>query len=309
MFLADTHCDTLYQMTNEGKDFGKNDLHIDLDKLSGYEGYAQFFACFSDPIFGGAAKEKCLDMIDTFYQMVQKYNGRVLACFCGKDLDRASEEKKNAAFLSIEGGEPVESLSDLRNFYRLGVRMMALTWNPANAIATGVGGDPRRGVTEFGKDVIREMNRLGMAVDVSHLNEQSFWDTAAVSRAPVIASHSNARAVCGHVRNLTDTQFHAIVQMGGYVGMNLCPLFLNDKGEADISDIVRHIEHFMALGGEHTVGIGADFDGIDTLPREIESVRDVYKLFDELAVLGYSDELLRALAFGNFRHMVKHVIG
>ena len=213
--------------------------------------------------------------------------------------------------MSIEGGEGIYSLAHLRNFYRLGVRIIALTWNFSNHIASGaLETDETRGLTEFGKLVVAEMNRLGIFADVSHLNDKSFYDVAEYSNKPIIASHSNARAVCRSKavcpveRNLTDDQFEIIKKSGGCVGINFCPDFLNESGKADIEDIIRHIEHFMSLGGEDNVGIGADFDGIDSTPDGINGVEDIYKIFDRLLQKGYTENQIEKISHKNFERIL-----
>lgn len=307
MIIADAHCDTVYRILDEGG--WDSSFHINPDKLKKYDGYIQFFACYSDPVYHGGSRERLMRLIDVFHEETASREG-ISFCRTAKEIETALAEKKAAALLSIEGCEPVESLSDLRNYYRLGVRMASLTWNPENRLATGVGGsDQERGMTAFGKQAALEMNRLGMIVDVSHMNERSFWDLAELSDRPFAASHSNAKSLCGHVRNLTDRQFQCICERKGFVGINLYPLFLSNSKKAGIDDVIRHIEYFMGLGGSDTVGIGADFDGVDALPDGISGPEDLWKIFDRLAQLGYSDDLLEKLSYKNLLSLIRLVAG
>lgn len=290
--LFDTHCDTLCRVRDNNKSLEKNDCHADLSRMTRYKSCTQVFACFIDPVYKSCAAQRAMELIDTFYQNT-------------KDMP-----KNVKAILSIEGGEGIDSLSALRNYYRLGVRIAALTWNFSNHIAAGaMEKDETKGLTEFGKKVVKEMNRLGMLIDVSHLNDKSFYDIADCTEEPIIATHSNSRAVCRSrvicpvERNLTDDQFNVIKQSGGCVGINFFPDFLNESGKAGIDDIVRHIDHFMEIGGEDNIGIGADFDGVDCLPEGINGVQDTYKVFDRLLQLGYSDNQVEKISHKNFERI------
>lgn len=292
--IFDTHCDTLCSVLDYGKSIVMNDCHVDIERMKKYEQYTQVFACFIDPVYKSCAADRTLNLIDTFHNTVS---------------DKLPDNVRG--ILSIEGGEGIYSLAHLRNFYRLGVRIIALTWNFSNHIASGaLETDETRGLTEFGKLVVAEMNRLGIFADVSHLNDKSFYDVAEYSNKPIIASHSNARAVCRSKavcpveRNLTDDQFEIIKKSGGCVGINFCPDFLNESGKADIEDIIRHIEHFMSLGGEDNVGIGADFDGIDSTPDGINGVEDIYKIFDRLLQKGYTENQIEKISHKNFERIL-----
>lgn len=292
--IFDTHCDTLCSVLDYGKSIVMNDCHVDIERMKKYEQYTQVFACFIDPVYKSCAADRTLNLIDTFHNTVS---------------DKLPDNVRG--ILSIEGGEGIYSLAHLRNFYRLGVRIIALTWNFSNHIASGaLETDEMRGLTGFGKLVVAEMNRLGIFADVSHLNDKSFYDVAEYSNKPIIASHSNARAVCRSKavcpveRNLTDDQFEIIKKSGGCVGINFCPDFLNESGKADIEDIIRHIEHFMSLGGEDNVGIGADFDGIDSTPDGINGVEDIYKIFDRLLQKGYTENQIEKISHKNFERIL-----
>lgn len=293
--IFDTHCDTLCKVRDYGKALAKNDCHVDIERMKKYRSYTQVFACFIDPIYKSCAQERTLKLIDTFHENTYNLPDNV------------------KAILSIEGGEGITDLSALRNFYRLGVRIVALTWNYSNHIASGaLETDKTRGLTEFGKRVVEEMNGLGMFADVSHLNDRSFYDIAQITTLPIIATHSNSRSVCRTKmvcpveRNLTDDQFRIICHSGGCVGINFCPDFLSESGRAGIDDIVKHIEHFMSLGGENHIGIGADFDGIERLPEEISGVQDMYKVFDRLCKIGYTDEQIEKISHKNFERIFEN---
>ncbi len=304
--IIDTHCDTISEVLSKNKSLRKNDMHIDLERLENYPQYTQFFACFSDPVYRAGALSHCLAVVDRLYREMERNSDKAALCRRYAEIEECRQQGKTAAVLSLEGGEPIESMAALRILYGLGVRCIALTWNYSNHLAAGVlEPDPARGLTAFGRQALAEMERLGIMADVSHFNDRSFWDLAAVYKKPIIATHSNARAVCAHPRNLTDAQFLKIRETGGCVGINLYPVFLRQDGPANITDIIRHIEHFMALGGEDSVGIGADFDGVDALPVGIRGVEDLEKIFDALAQIGYPDQLLEKIAYKNFERVLE----
>ncbi len=286
--VFDTHCDTLCSVLDGGKSINSNDCHVDMERMKEYENYTQVFACFIDPIYRDSAVERTLKLIDTYHQSTNNLPENV------------------HAMLSIEGGEGITSLSMLRNYHRLGVKIAALTWNFSNHIASGAfEKDNKRGLTDFGKTVVKEMNNLGMFIDVSHLNRKSFYDIASISQMPIIATHSCSDSVCSHVRNITDDQFRIIRESGGCVGINFYPDFLTEERECSAQDIVRHINHFMELGGDENIGIGADFDGVDKLPNGISGVQDMYKVFDRLKKEGYTDVQIEKISHKNFERVLE----
>jgi len=186
---------------------------------------------------------------------------------------------------------------------------MCLTWNHRNELADGVfeqesGG----GLTLFGRNVVKEMNRLGMLIDVSHLGEKGFWDVIECSKSPIAATHTNAKTVCNHQRNLNDEQIKALASSGGVIGINMYSPHLTDNSKATISDVIAHIEHVISIGGEDCVGIGADFDLIEDTPEGINGTEDMYKLFDELFKLNYPQRIIEKIAGGNFLRLVKEVL-
>lgn len=288
--VFDTHCDTLCCVLDDSKSLLKNDCHVDFTRMANYKQYTQVFACFIDPVYKSCAAERTMNLIDIFHQNTKNLSDSI------------------RAILSIEGGEGIYSLSALRNFHRLGVRIAALTWNFSNHIASGAFEENQsKGLTDFGKTVVEEMNRLGMFIDVSHLNRQSFYDIAKITKTPIIATHSCSDAVCNHVRNLTDDQFNIIKSTNGCVGINFYPTFLTKKDRCTIDDIVSHIDHFMVLGGEDNIGIGADFDGVYCLPEGINGVEDMYKVFDKLLEKGYSQNQIEKISHGNFERVMGRI--
>ncbi len=322
MKIFDAHCDTITAAMEKGRGIMANDLHCDIDRMKKYGGFVQVFAVFpywsiTCPYTGRKVQtvsreqvlRRTLGIIDFYYSQINENNDHITHCNSFGDIEAALAGGKIASLLSIEGGETLQgSLSNLRIFYRLGVRSMCLTWNYRNELADGAdenitGG----GLSNFGREVVAEMNRLGMLVDVSHLSDRGFWDVIEISSDPVIASHSNSRKVCGHRRNLTDEQILALKQKGGVMGINLCEDFLNPSGRATLADVIKHIEHVAGLAGEDFLGLGADFDGIDTTPEGVGGVHDIGKIFNELLKLNYSEEFIRKFAGLNFLRVFQKV--
>ncbi len=208
--------------------------------------------------------------------------------------------------MSIEGCEALEgNIDNLYSLYDEGIRLATLTWNYKNCVATGVGeSNLGGGLTDFGKEAVKEMERLGIIVDVSHLSDEGFYDVEKHTEKPFIASHSNSRAVCNHPRNLTDDQLKIIGERGGMAGLNMCVDFLSDRGETDRSDILRHAEHMLNVCGENSVCLGCDFDGIFTTPKDMENVSKIDGLL-ELMENEFGKDITYKIAVGNFMRIME----
>lgn len=311
MIIVDAHCDTITKIMEKGTQLRKNDCHVDIDRLKAKGNYVQFFAAFIDPAYCQAyALKRALQIIDEFYRQIEVNKDDIMICCNYNDIEEAVKANKIAAVLSIEGGETLQGdLGVLRMLYRLGVRSICLTWNHRNEIADGVKDESSGGgLTPFGREVVKEMNRLGMLIDLSHISKTGFWDVLECTSAPVIVSHSNAQRLCAHRRNLTDKQIMAVKDNGGVIGINLYPEFLNNSKEATIKDIINHIEYIASLAGPDHIGLGADFDGVDGLPAGINGVQDIEKIFNELAKLNYSSENIEKFAGKNFLRVIQNVL-
>lgn len=311
MLIVDAHCDTIPSLMKTGENLFENTKHIDLTRLKKYDGFVQFFAAFISPEHAKmGALRRTLSIIDKLYDEIETNKDHIMLCCNYNDIMSVTQSNKVAAVLSIEGGEALEgSISALRIFYKLGVRAITLTWNYRNQIADGVAdGISGGGLTPFGREVVSEMNRLGMLVDVSHLSEAGFWDVINLTRAPIIASHSNAIKLCSHKRNLTDEQLLALKKNGGVTGINLYPLFLCNDGKASIKNVIEHIEYILALTGEDTLGLGSDFDGIEVTPEGLEGAQDLQALINELLKLNYSETVVNKIAGENFLRVIREVL-
>jgi membrane dipeptidase len=238
--VIDTHADTPQRFVDENFDIGStdpNDIgHISLDKAHRGNLGAEFFSIWVDPESNqGRFAHRTLDLIDSVYEQAAHHPDRMMMAFSPADIERAHKEHKLAALMGIEGGHSIENdIRLLRDYYRLGVRYMTLSWSNTSEWADSSGdiNDPNvqhhNGLTDFGKQVVLEMNRLGMMVDISHVADKTFWDTIATSKAPVIASHSSARALTDAPRNMTDDMLRAVAKNGGVVDVNFYSGFVDE---------------------------------------------------------------------------------
>jgi len=239
--IVDTHADTPQRFLYEDFDIGSTDPkdigHISLDKARAGNLGAEFFSIWADPeTTGGHFAKSTFDMIDSVYQQAVRHPDRMMMAFSVDDIQRAHKQKKLAALMGIEGGHSIENdIHLLRDYYRLGVRYMTLSWSNTNEWADSSGDidDPKvthhDGLTDFGKQVVLEMNRLGMMVDISHVADKTFFDAIAITKAPVIASHSSARALTNHPRNMTDDMLRAVAKNGGVVQANFYDAFIDEN--------------------------------------------------------------------------------
>jgi membrane dipeptidase len=310
--IIDLHCDTILRlMENRDKLFlKKNNFSIDIEKLKKANSMAQFFAMFvglketSDPL------QTCLDMIDKFYEELDRNKDEIEIAKNYNDIINNIANNKISAFLTIEeGGVLKGKIENLRNFYRLGVRLITLTWNYENEI-----GYPNckpeymeKGLTEFGGDIVSEMNRLGMIIDVSHLSDRGFYDVARLSTKPFTASHSNSRSIRDHKRNLTDDMIRILADKGGITGINFEKSFLSDKDISTVQDMAEHIMHIRNVGGIDVISLGTDFDGISP-ENEVQNIGEIYKLIEALKKNKLSDDEIDKICSKNALRVIRDVM-
>lgn len=359
--VIDTHNDITSALVDEGFDLAmkgddparKNKTHTDLRRMKEGGIDAEFFAIYvgrefvnKKPSEGGGAARRALDMIAVTYDQVRRHPDALEMAYTSDDIRRVSKKGKVAVLMGIEGGHAIEdSLHALRMFHRLGVRYMTLTHSNTNDWADSSGdiNDPNvkhhNGLTDFGREVVREMNRVGMMVDVSHVADKTFYDVIEVTRAPIIASHSSARALADHPRNMTDDMFRAVAKNGGVVMVNFYDGFIdqrrvefnkrararqeelnrqfpgdanrvaeemkqwraaNDPGKTQLSVLIDHIAHIAKVAGIDYVGLGSDFDGIPSIPEGMEDISKLPNITIELMKRGYSDADIKKVLGGNF---------
>ena len=299
--LFDGHCDTLSRCMETGETLACNSGQIDLQKTSFLGRWAQFFAIFGEGNFSQFQAQYRL-----FQRWMVQYAKQIAHCRTAGEAERVMTSGRRAAFLSVEGAGLLDcSVEKLRMAYNMGVRAVNLTWNHANALSGSNQEEQSRGLSEQGKTFVQEMVRLGMLVDVSHLSDHGFWDVEECVTGPFVATHSNARNVFSHPRNLTDAQFTAIIKHNGVAGLNFFSDFLGrDPG---IEEAAAHIEHFWALGGEKHVALGGDWDGISRTPRGVRDVRGVSDLYELLLKRNHSEALIRDLFYFNMMRVVREV--
>ncbi len=289
MLLSDTHCDTLYEIGVQGN----SNTAVTQKNLEEGGVTLQVMAMWTGrdgnkgDVDGIIKKE-----LAAFHQLLKQGYTQVLS-------PAEQKEGQVSIMLSIEGGEVFEpGLYTVEEYHRLGVRMAALLWNNENKIGFPAKAQTSQGLTDYGLEVVKEMQRLHIAADVSHLNDQGFYDIFLKTHRPPMASHSNCRSLRNHFRNLTDDQIRLMIQNGGYIGINFYPYFLTDD-RAALENVVQHIDHVCQLGGDQIVGFGSDFDGIEIAPIGLEGPEKFPDLLALLKKRGYSQEAIERIAGQN----------
>lgn len=277
--LFDSHCDTATELWRTRHSLRSYPGHVNLSGMERFSGCGQFFAFCT--LGGGNTGWTCEQLLWEPYAYFRKqldlFADSVLLCTSGCEYDQAVGAGKTAIFLSLEGAEGIScDPGRLEQLREAGITMVNLTWNADNALA-GCSYYDGPGLTSQGKEFVRRAQRLGIIIDVSHISDRAFWDIMDITEKPVVASHSNSRRLCRHSRNLTDEQYLAICQTGGYAGINLYSSFLAEDRIADLETVYRHMDHFLQLGGEH-VALGGDLDGCEQLPLGFSGIRDYEKL-------------------------------
>lgn len=354
--VVDTHADTLQRVLIGKYDITQklNSGHLDFPRMKEAGLDAEFFAIWVDsPFKGPAAVKRGLQLVDALYRMLAQAPEQAGLAVNASDIERLAKAGKAAALMGIEGGHAIDKdLGVLRMFHRLGVRYMTLTWSNTNDWADSSGDAGRHnGLTDFGRQVVAEMNRIGMIVDISHVSDKTFWDTLAATAKPVIASHSSARALASAPRNMTDDMLRAVAKNGGVVGVNFYSAFLSDdyrqraaagpkpptieelklrfQGDLDkvaaeryrsyeqpsglppppFSVLIDHIDHIAKVAGVDHVGLGSDFDGVDSMPEGMRDALDLPKITAALLEKGYSEGDVVKILGGNFLRVLRVVAG
>ncbi len=300
MDFFDLHCDTTTYAMRKERDFTDERLAIHFPVPSELCRHTQCFAIFTpDSYRGSSAVEYYEKALRYFQKQLVKCPDYLEQVREFKDIDRLTNEGKTAAILTVEGGCVINgSLERLHKIQNDGVKMMTLTWNGENEIGFGAP-TPEKGLKPFGLDTIKEMERIGMTIDIAHLSDKGIEDVFQTVGGAIVSSHSNLRSCCEHQRNLTEEQFKEIVHRKGLVGINFYKAFLNEEEEkATLDDVVRHIERMLELGGEDTICMGSDYDGCDVVDG-ITMLNDIGNLYRKLRESGFSETLLAKIFWGN----------
>ncbi len=287
MKLLDLHCDTITALSSVQLDLDNEVSAVTLGKAKNLnaQAYAQCFAIFlSDEYRGQKAIQKWETVYYWFCRQLTLYSDKMQQVMCGKDLDEIEKNGRVAAILTSESGAAFAGdLSRIEDMRNKGCLITSLTWNGATELAGGVY-EPELGLTDFGREAVREMERVGMIVDISHLCDKAVADLLKIAEKPFIATHSNCRSVCSAERNLTDRFICEIVDRRGLIGLNYLIYFLrqDDPAKADMEDVARHIDYLLNLGAEDVIALGSDFDGAK-VPSSFDSLEKLNGLYAYLA--------------------------
>ena len=303
--VFDLHCDTALALLGRNAatvgSLKTNAGHLDLDRAGELAGFAQCFACFTTPEMEQWYHKSPVEMFErelaAILSQIESNSDRIVLAYSAKDVRANQDIGKMSAILTIEGtagfGYDPELLPDLHS---VGFRIASLGWNEKNPLtgSNKTGG----GLTDQGREFVRIAQKLGMVIDVSHISDEGFWDIIKITEKPIVATHSNSRALCGHSRNLTDDMFKAICQIGGVAGFNQCADFIGDAPDLDTA--CDHFLHFLELDpeGDH-IALGGDLDGCDYLPAGFEGVQSYPKLADRLLTRGVDEKILRKIFWEN----------
>lgn len=330
MKVVDMHCDTISEILNEQRkglntELKKNHLNVDVEKMKQGDYLLQNFAMFVQLEEVKSPLEEGLALIDCFYRELDKNKDSLALALTYEDILKNQELGKISALLTIEeGGVAASSLANLRMLYKLGVRMLTLTWNYPNGIGypnvTLVRGErpdfrvpnTKDGLTPFGIEFVKEMERLGMIIDVSHLSDAGYYDVLKYTTKPFVASHSNARSVTNNVRNMTDDMIIKLAERGGVMGINFAGDFLEEPktGErmrSKICNMVKHVRYIVDLAGIDCVGLGSDFDGIYQ-DLELDNAGKMPLLEEALREEGFSTEDIEKIFYKNVLRVYKEVL-
>lgn len=304
-WILDGHTDAMLAIPRQKRSFAvRSEIgHVDKERMREGNIKAALFAVF--PAF---TKRMIKKGVENWFEIVNNEENELMQIKNYDDFEKSQAEGKIGAVLHFEGvGGFDKNLNSLHYYKNLGLRTMGITWSNKNKFGTGVsfiGKEKKRGLTEKGRELIHEAQSLGITIDVSHLNELSFWDVIEITEKPIIASHSDSRTICDHTRNLTDEQIKAIFEKHGTIGINMGMVFLNPNNpgkkdpEMGFDVIKKHIDQIVACSDINTVAMGSDFDGIKT-PNCMKDCAQYPKLFDYLAENGYSEQDIKKISHEN----------
>ena len=303
--VFDLHCDTAYALLGEDRNSAgslrKNDYHIDLERAKALPGYAQCFACFTTPFmqewYGISPITIFERELATIQREVDKNKDLISIAYSPEEIEENRKSGRMSAILTLEGPAGIGYDPELLQYlYLIGFRMTTLTWNEQNPLAGShlTGG----GLTDQGREFVKEAQRLGMIIDVSHISDEAFWDIIEITEGPVVASHSNSRAFCSVSRNLTDDMFKALCQTGGVAGFNQCAAFVGEK--PDLDTVVDHLFRLLQMDTDcRHIALGTDLDGCDQLPEGFDGIQSYPTLARRLLERGVNEDMINQLFWNN----------
>ncbi len=313
--VFDLHCDTALALLGQDlKPAGmlrSNNGHIDLERAGKLDGYAQCFAIFTYPGFSEGYGRPVTEVFDAalenLHRELMKNQDSIVKADTPEQIRKNAQNGKMSAILTLEGPAGIGyDPSRLEHLRKIGLRISTLGWNEQNVLSGSnqTGG----GLTDLGREYVRECQRLGILLDVSHLSDEGFWDVMEMTQAPVIASHSNSRAVCNHPRNLTDEMFRAICETGGTVGINLYSAFLGE-GKTTLDTVCDHIFHFLELNPEgNCISLGGDLDGCDSLPAGFTGIDSYNLLAEHMLRRGVGEKTIRNIYWNNAMGVMERAV-
>ena len=303
--VFDLHCDTALVLAGDDLSCGgtlrSNQSHIDLERAKNLPGYAQCFACFTTPMMEQWMKKNPVDVfekeLNCVLREIERNSDLIRQAFSADDVRRNAESGLMSGILTIEG--PAGFGFDpalLEMLCRVGFRVTSLGWNEQNVLTGShvTGG----GLTDLGREYVKEAQRIGMIVDVSHISDEGFWDIMEITDKPIVATHSNSRAICAHSRNLTDDMFRALCQTGGVAGFNQCAAFIGEN--CNLDTVCDHILHFLELDpeGDH-IALGGDLDGCDELPKGFDGIESYPAMAQRLLERGVGEAIVHKIYWDN----------
>ncbi len=289
MQYFDLHCDTLYKAITQNSTLNNSTYEVNIDAAKKFSKWSQ---CMAIWIPDDISAEDGMKLFTKAHIILNNTS-------CEQCIGLSDNENSHNFIFTVENGKILNNnLDNIKRLADCSVKMLTLTWNAENCI--GGGADvPEKGLSEFGRECVRELENSGIVIDISHTSDRTFYDVIEFTTKPLVASHSNSRTVCPHRRNLTDEQFDIILRSGGLLGLNFHRNFLNsDPEKASCKDILIHAEHFLSLGGKDTLCIGSDFDGSD-IPKDLNSIEKIPNLYESFLKIGYNEQLVQKIMYYN----------
>ena len=307
MISIDLHCDTASRLLYENLKLKESECKVDIKKLKKANSKAQVFANFIELNIVDNPYTEFKKMYSNFIKELEENKNDIELVTNLLELEEVNNRGKIGAFLSIEEGEVLEGkVERVKEIYDMGIRFITLTWNFKNSIGYPNVGFKYKdyGLTEKGKEIVEEMERVGIIPDCSHLSDGGFYDLVDICKKPFIATHSNARAITNHSRNLTDEMIVKLANKGGVMGLNFCAPFLGNEKVPTINSMIAHIKHIKNVGGIDVLALGTDFDGIEN-EVEIENIGEIFKLRDALTKEGFTNTEIDKIFYGNVKRVLK----
>lgn len=311
--IIDLHCDTIQKAKDEKLELNSKQLDFNLKDVQKYLPYIQCLATFVNPKYNEKDNgfKRAISIIDNFYMQYKLNKEKIYIIKNKEDFNVENFKEKLGVILTIENGSAISSkIENVAKLYNKGIRMMGITWNNDNELGCGAKTLNDIGLTNLGIEYVKKLEEKNILIDISHSSVKSFYDTIKNTTVPIIASHSCAKKVCNHIRNLDDSQIKEIANRKGVIGICFCKTFLTENEKASVNDIVRHIDYIVDLVGIDYVAIGTDFDGVEEEHKleDIRGIKDIEVLVQELIRCGYKDDEIEKITSQNFLRVAKQII-